>query len=184
METSSYGRHRARVSERVADTPPLDPADIAGASVEEIVGDVWVQVLIGRRDQKQADMRSAFVRCDAARWCLAAALLVSDPRAIAGAQADLEEALSAESAASRAFDQARQGLSLELTLLTWRAMEQRIVARTPGSGQSERHADVPSAGQRLGSGASAKSALVRLPREAMAWFHTIAVSHAAGGKSS
>jgi hypothetical protein len=95
---------------------------------EEIVGAVWIQILIEQRDQARTALKAAIVRGEDARRCLAATLLDREPRGIAAAHADLEESLADARSASRDYEQAQKGLVLELDLLTWRAVERKVEA--------------------------------------------------------
>jgi hypothetical protein len=124
MDNSSCGSHRDRETARRTTPPtpattssPSDLADHAVAAAEEVVCDAWVQMLVECRDQAEATMKAASVRCDDARRTLATALVERAPAGIASAHADLEQALATARSTSRACEQARAGIALELDLL-------------------------------------------------------------------
>jgi hypothetical protein len=84
---------------------------------ERILGDAWVQVMVELRDSAAAEAHAAFVRCGTSREQLAAAQIAGDPRRIAAAHTDLEQALSAAKDAVSAHAHACQALTSELDLL-------------------------------------------------------------------
>ncbi|WP_370378874.1 hypothetical protein [Catenulispora sp. GAS73] len=102
---------------------------------EQIVCDAWVQALVTHRDQAHAAMFEAAAHCDEVRRSLARALVERKPDSIATAHAALEEALAAGRRAARSFQQAQEGLALELDLVIWRNIQRRMEACVARDGE-------------------------------------------------
>ncbi|MBS2536166.1 hypothetical protein KGQ20_25715 [Catenulispora sp. NF23] len=114
---------------------PPDPADQAVDEAEQIVCDAWVQLLVADRDQAHAAMLAAAAHCEAARSSLARILVGRAPNPIAVAHAALEEALAAGRQAARSYQQAQEGLMLELDLIAWRNIQRRMLACVARNGE-------------------------------------------------
>lgn len=186
MDTTPPGENRDHTdshhpASRVTDPrqPPPDFADQAVHDAEQILCDAWIQVLVAHRDQAHATMLAAAAHCDDARRSLARTLAERAPNPIATAHAALEEALDAGRHATRSYQQAQEGLMLEVDLLFWRNVQRRMdacIARngepTPQTAQIEqprpdRDQPVP--------------VLSRLGRWFLPWCLYVAVSFACGG---
>jgi hypothetical protein len=132
MDTTPPGENRDhKISHRPASSltdpkrPPPDPADRAVHDAAQIMSDAWVQVLVAHRDQAHATMLTAAAHCDDARRSLARTLVERAPNPIATAHAALEEAQAGRWQAARSYEQAQEGLVLELDLLLWRNTQRR-----------------------------------------------------------
>jgi hypothetical protein len=189
MDTTPPGEDRdhtvdRRLASRVTDPrrPPPDPAHQAVYDAEQIVCDAWVQALVAHRDQAHAAMLVAAAHCDDARRSLDRTLAERAANPIATAHAAFEEALAVGRQAARSYQQAQEGLMLELDLLLWRNIQRRMqacIARhgepTPQTAQIEQ----PQPGRE-----QPVPVLSRLSRWFLPWCLYVAGSFVRGGWAS
>ncbi|GAA2051966.1 hypothetical protein GCM10009839_69000 [Catenulispora yoronensis] len=188
MDTNPRGEDRdhavgRRLASRVTDPrpPPPDPADHAVHDAEQIVGDAWIQVLVTHRDQTNAALVAATARCDGTRRQLAQTLAERAPHPIAAAHTALEEALAAQRTAARSYEQAHEGLVLELDLLAWRNIQHRVeecIARNGEPTTPAARTEPPPAVRE-----PSVPVLSRLSHRLLPWCLYLVVSYAAGGWS-
>lgn len=159
---------------------PHDPADHAVHDAEQIVGEAWVEILFWHRQEARAAAHTASTHCEDVQRRLFAMLLGRAPTGISAAHADLEAALAAARQAVRTYEQAHQGLILQLELQAWRATERRGDAGIARDGEA-----MPQARTELPNEAvRPRHAPTRIPRRFPSWLLRLVTNLAGGRRSS